>query len=253
MPVTTALADVDLFFDRQLARHYHIAAAAIQLDDFNRYVLAHQGVQVMHRSRIGLRARHEGLDPHVHRQPALHPAQHVAGEHQLVFVSLVQVVPNAQPRRARVREQYIPLELLAMVDHHIDGVTYTHGEFARWRLKLLDGDDAFGLVAEIDDDVFALDTKDRALQNFIGGRWGKMAVVFEQMLVALRTQRVHLPFVMVYGHYASAHRSTAGVAGAGVPASGSRQIIASAIPFYRAPAEARACANHQQTTERSVC
>ena len=46
---------------------------------------------------------------------------------------------------------------------------------------------AFGLVAEIDDDVFAGDAEDGALQDFVGGRRREMAVIFEQMLVILGT------------------------------------------------------------------
>ena len=68
------------------------------------------------------------------------------------------------------------------------------------RLKLLDGDDAFGLVAEIDDDVFGGDAENGALQHFVGGGRREVAVVFEKMLVVLRDRLVHLPVVMVYGH-----------------------------------------------------
>src|ERR1019366_4977351 len=47
-----ALARVDLFFQRQLARHHHIAAAAVELDDLNRNVLADERIQIVHRARI---------------------------------------------------------------------------------------------------------------------------------------------------------------------------------------------------------
>ena len=97
------LADVDLFLDRHLARHHHVAAAAVELDDLDRDVLAHQGIQVVNRARIGLRTRHERLDPDVHRQPALDAAQHAAGEDQLLVVGLLEVVPDPQSA-ARVCE-----------------------------------------------------------------------------------------------------------------------------------------------------
>jgi hypothetical protein len=50
-------------------------------------------------------------------------------------------------------------------------------------LKLFERNDALGLVSEVDDDVFRSNAEDRALQNFIGGRWGKVAVIFEESLV----------------------------------------------------------------------
>jgi hypothetical protein len=80
---------------------------------------------------VGLRAGHEGLDPHVHRQPALHAAQHAAGNHQLFLIGLFEVVPDAQARRARVREQNVSFGLFAgVVDHHIDRVSRLHRHFA---------------------------------------------------------------------------------------------------------------------------
>ena len=131
-PVTTApsdemlergaLARVDLFLDRQLARDHHVAAAPVELDDLDRNILADQRIQIVHGARIGLRTRHEGLDAHIHRQPALDAAQHAAGDDQLLLVGLFQVVPDAQARGARVREQHVAFGLLAVVDHHVDHV-----------------------------------------------------------------------------------------------------------------------------------
>ena len=46
--------------------------------------------------------------------------------------------------------------------------------------------------------------EDRALQHFVGGRRGEVAVIIEKILVVFRYRLVHLPVVVVYGHYASA-------------------------------------------------
>ena len=51
----------------------------------------------------------------VHRQPALDAAQYAAGDHQLLLISLVEVIPNPEARRARVREQHVSLGLFAGV------------------------------------------------------------------------------------------------------------------------------------------
>ena len=88
------LADGDFFLDRSLARNHHVAAAAIQLDDLDRDVLAHQGIQVVNRPRIGLRTGHEGLDADIDGEPAFHPPQHSSGDYQLFLVSLLQMIPN---------------------------------------------------------------------------------------------------------------------------------------------------------------
>ena len=199
------LADVDLFLDRHLARHHHVAAAAVELDDLDRDVLADQGIQVVHRARIGLRTRHERLDADIHRQPAFDAAQHAAGEDQLLVVGLLEVVPDPQARCARVREQDVAFHgARRLLDHHVDDVAGLHGNFAGWALKLLDRHDAFGFVAEIDDDFFGGDAQNGTLQDFIGGGRGEVAVIFEKILVVFGNRLVHLPIVLVYGHQASA-------------------------------------------------
>ena len=163
-------------------------------------VLPDQRIQVVHRPRIGLRSGHEGLDADVDGQPALHASEHVAGNHQLFLIGLVQVVPDAQARGARVREQDVAFGLLAVIDHDVDHVAGLHRDFAVGILKLLERNEAFGLVSEVDDHIFGGDREDRTLQNFVGGRRGEVAVIFEKILVILRDHLVHLPFVLVYGH-----------------------------------------------------
>jgi len=138
-------------------RETNVAATPVELDNLDWNILPHQGIQIVHRARVGLRSGHESLDPDIHRQPAFDASQHAAREHQLVFVCLVQIVPDAQTRGARVRKQHISFHVLAVVDHDVDRIANLHRDFARGRLELLDGNDAFGLVSEVDDDVLSLD------------------------------------------------------------------------------------------------
>ena len=195
-----ALALVDFFFDGELARDHHVAAAPIQLDDLDRHILADQGVQVAHRTRIGLRSRHESLDAHVHRQAAFDAAQHAAGDDELLLVGLFEVVPNAQPGGPRMGEQDVSFNLLAMVDHHVHDVAGPDGDFAARTLKLLDRNEAFGLVSEIDDDVFGGQAENGSLQYLIGGGRREMAVVVEQFFVAVRRCLVQLRVILLVGH-----------------------------------------------------
>ena len=88
-------------------------------------------IEIVHRARIGLRAGHERLDPDIDREPALDAAQHAAGDDELFLVGLLEVVPDAQARGARVREQDVAFRLLAVVDHHVDHVADLHRDFAR--------------------------------------------------------------------------------------------------------------------------
>src|ERR1035437_8022349 len=205
-----ALARVDLLLDRHLARNHHVPAAAIELDDLDRDILTDQGVHVVNRAGIGLRAGHEGLDANIHRQPTLDASQHAAGDGELFLISLVQIVPDTQARGPRVRQEHVSFGLPAAIDHHVHDVAGPNGDFTAGSLELFNRDDAFGLVPEIDDDVLGGDAQHGSLQHFIGGGRGKVAVVVEKALVALGDRLVHLPIV-VHGHYASAdHGFTAG-------------------------------------------
>ena len=87
-------------------------------------------IEIVDRARVGLRAGHEGLDADIHRQAALDAAQHAAGNDELLLVGLVQVVPDAQARGARVGEQDVAFGLLAVLDHDVDHVAGLNRDFA---------------------------------------------------------------------------------------------------------------------------
>ena len=95
----------------------------------------------------------------------------MAGDHQLIVERLLQVVPDAQARGLLVREQNVAFGALAVIDHHVDHVAGLHGDVAAGVRELLDGNQAFGLVSEIDDDFLGGDFEDAALQHLaLGGR-----------------------------------------------------------------------------------
>ena len=143
------------------------------------------------------------LTPTSTAKPAFDAAEHAAGENQLIVGSLFEIVPDAQARGFGVREQHVAFHLFAAVDHDIDHIAALDGYFTGRGLKLLDGNNAFRLVSEIDNDVFGGNAEHRALDHFVGCRGGKLTVIFEQVLVTLGDRRVHLPVVLVYGHSAS--------------------------------------------------
>src|SRR5579862_4647181 len=174
------LALVDFLLHRQFARYDHVAAAAVHLDDLDRNILADVRVQMMYGARIGLRCWHERLNSHVHRKPALHPSQHAAQYHQLLVGRLFQVVPDPQAGGFGVGEQDVAFLRFAMVDHDVHHVARLYGELSRWREKLLDGDQALGLVSDIHDHFLGGDLEDRALQDLALGWRSYLRVLLEQ-------------------------------------------------------------------------
>ncbi len=113
------------------------------------------------------------------------------------------MIPDAQPRGARVGEQHVALGGLTVLDHDIDRVARRHRQLAIGILELLDRNDALGLVSEVDNHVLGGNREDSALQNLIGGGWGEVAIIFEKILV-IGNRLVQLPFVLIFGHLASA-------------------------------------------------
>src|ERR1035438_8951160 len=100
---------------------------AVEFDDFDGDVLPNQGIQVVDRTRIGLRSGHKGFDADIHGEPAFDAAEHPAGKHQLFLVSLFEILPNPQARGPSVRKQNVSFGLLAaVIDHDVDRVAALH-------------------------------------------------------------------------------------------------------------------------------
>src|ERR1022692_109688 len=68
-----------------------------------------------------------------------------------------------------------------------------HRNIAVGIAELLDGNEAFGLVSEVDDHVLGGDTEYCALQDFVGGGRREMAVIVEKVLVTIGSSILGLP------------------------------------------------------------
>ena len=179
-----ALADEQLFFDRHLARHHHVAAAAVQLDDLDRDILAEERIQVVSGAHIDLRSGHESGDADIHRETAFDASGDAAGDHQAVAMGLFEIVPAAQAAGFFVREQDVAFRLHAVpVHHYVDQIAGLNLDAAVGLTELLDWNQAFRLVSEVDDHVGIVQFYDTALEQFAFVRRSEMAVVFDELLV----------------------------------------------------------------------
>ncbi len=85
-----------------------------------------------------------------------------ARDGELLVEGRFQIVPDAQARGLCVRERYIAFHALGVViDHDVDHVARLDGYFAGRSHELLDGNDAFGFVSEIDDYIFGVTLRTR--------------------------------------------------------------------------------------------
>ena len=81
---------------------------------------------------------------------------------------------------------------MAGFDHNLDDIAGFDGDVAGKVCELGDGGDAIGLVADVDEDFGGGDFQDLAFEDFIPGRRGEMAVIFEEVFVLVRIYRIEL-------------------------------------------------------------
>ena len=147
----------DFFFQQLLARSHDVAALLVQLDDADFDVLALQAVEIADRAKVDLgagqeRARAENVD----RQAALDAVDDASLDGGLVVVGFLDLVPGVQALRLLVGEIDVALFGVALLAHDVDFVAGLDVDVAFVVLELGHRYDAFGLVADVDDDVLGV-------------------------------------------------------------------------------------------------
>ena len=105
----------------------------------------------MDRARIGLRTGHKGLYPDIDGKASLDSAENAAEDHQLLPEGLFQVVPCADPRGLGVRKEYVSFLRFPVVEHNVDHIAALHSNITGRPEKLLNRNETFGLITEVDD------------------------------------------------------------------------------------------------------
>ena len=139
-----------LFFEQDLAREHDIAALLVDLDDPHAQFLAAQRVGIPDRTHVDLRPGQERADADVHRQPALDPLDDAADDDLPLGVGLLGVVPDLHLLGLFAREDDVAFTVLGALEEHVDDIAGLDGYLAGFVDELVDGDDAFGLVADVD-------------------------------------------------------------------------------------------------------
>ena len=141
-----------LFLEEDFARKHDVAALLVHLDDAHTQLLAAQSVEVANGTNVDLGARQEGAHADVYRQTALDPLDHSADDDFLLRVCLLDVVPDLHLLGFFAREDDVAFTVFGALQQHIDDVAGLDGNLPGFVDELVHGDDAFGLVADVDDD-----------------------------------------------------------------------------------------------------
>ena len=176
-----------LFFEEDLAREHDVAALLVDLDDAHPQLLAAQRVEVADGTHVDLRAGQERADADVDRETALDALDDAADDDLALGVGLLDLVPDLHLLGFFAREDDVAFAVFGALEQHVDDVAGLDGDLAGLVDELVDGDDAFGLVADVDDDFGRGDFQDGALDDFAFRDVAEAAIVkVEEARVFLR-------------------------------------------------------------------
>ena len=111
------------------------------------------------------RAGQERADADVHRQAALDALDDAADDDLPLRVGLLDLVPDLHLLGFFARQHDVAFAIFGPLEQHVDDVAGLDGDLAVLVDELGDGDDAFGLVADVHDDFRGRDLQHRALDD----------------------------------------------------------------------------------------
>ena len=155
-----------LFFEEDLAREHDVAALLVDLDDAHPELLPLQRVEVAHRPHVDLAARQERAHADVDGETALDALDDAADHDLLLGEGALDLVPNLHLLGLLARQHDVAFTIFGALEQHVDDVAGLHGDLSGLVEELVDGDDALGLVADVDDDFDVGDFENRALDDF---------------------------------------------------------------------------------------
>src|SRR5690606_30458415 len=155
-----------LLFEEHLARQHDVAALLVHLDDAHPELLPLQRVEVAHRPDVDLAAGQKRPHADVHGEAALDALDYAADHDLLLGERALDLVPDLHLLGLLARQHDMAFPVLGPLEQHVDDVARLHRDLAVLVEEFLDGDDALGLVADVDDDLVLGDLQHRAFDDF---------------------------------------------------------------------------------------
>src|SRR5207247_95418 len=141
-----------LFLEERFAREHDVAALLVDLDDAHAELLAAQRVEVPDRTHVDLGAGQERAHADVDGQTALDALDHAADDDLPLRVGLLDLVPDLHLLGFFAREDDVAFAIFRPLEQHVDDIARLYRDFAVLVEELVDRDDAFGFVADVDAD-----------------------------------------------------------------------------------------------------
>ena len=146
----------------------HVVAVLVQLDDLRLELAADVRLQVTHPAHLDQRRGQEAAQPDVDDETTLDHLDDRAADDAVVFLDLLDRAPRPLVLRALLREDQAALLVLLLENQGLD-VVADGDDLGRVDVvldrQLARGDDALGLVADVEQDLVPIDLDDGAFDN----------------------------------------------------------------------------------------
>ena len=223
-----------LLLEERLAREDDVAALLVDLDHAHPELLPLQRVEVADRTDVDLRAGQERAHADVHGEAALDALDDAADDDLAVGVGLLDLVPDLHLLGLLARQHDVAFTILGALEQHVDHVARLHGDVAVFVEELVNLDEAFGLVADVDDDGGFGDLQHGALDDLAFRHVAEAVVVDAEH--GRELLRVH---VFVVHRLESRPGRLARSGASRCPGLSARLIRATPTRFLRSPFRAR--------------
>src|ERR1043165_3763526 len=172
-----------LLFEQRLAGEHDVAALLVDLDHAHAQFLAAQRIEVAHRANVDLRAGQEGAHPNVDGEAALDPLDDAADHDLALGVGLLDLVPDLHLFGFFTREDDVTLAIFGALEQDVDDIARLDRDLASFVQEFGGLNDAFRLVAHVDDDFRGSDLENRSLDALAFRDVAEAVIVaFEELL-----------------------------------------------------------------------
>ena len=156
-----------LLLEQHPAGQHDVAALLVELDDLEAVGFADVGVEVAHRPQVDLRARQERLHPAADgdREAALDPRADGPFDELVALTGGGDLVPDLETVGLLLGQDTQAVLVLAALEEDVDLVADLDADLALAVHELVQRNRAFGLVADVDDDVFVAQRDDLAFDD----------------------------------------------------------------------------------------
>jgi hypothetical protein len=146
----------------------HVVAVLVQLDDLGLELLAHVGLEVADAAHLDQRGREEAAEADVEDETTLDDLDDGTGDDAVLFLDLLDRAPGALVLGALLGQDQATLLVLLLEDQGLDLVTDGDdlvGVDVVLDRQLAGGDDALGLVTDVEQDLVPVDLHDDAVDD----------------------------------------------------------------------------------------